>query len=99
VVALTIIFTWVFNYTQGSILIASLVHTAIDIPQLVWAPLFFDVGMSNSTTGEMSLNLAYLIGFGVLALLILIITRGRLGYQPDQEQPLEVGASKVGSTI
>jgi membrane protease YdiL (CAAX protease family) len=81
VVALAIIFTWVFNYTQGSILIASLVHTAIDAPQLVWAPLFLAVGQTNSTEGEASINLALLITFGVLALLVLILTRGQLGYQ------------------
>lgn len=87
VVALTIIFTWVFNHTQGSILIASLVHTAVDAPQLVWAPLFLEVGAANSTTGEMGLNLSYLIVFGVLALLVLVLTRGKLSYQPGQDQP------------
>jgi hypothetical protein len=32
----------------------------------------------------MSLNLALLIPFGFLALLIVILTRGRLGYQPEK---------------
>lgn len=91
VVAVTIIFTWVFNHTRGSILIAGLVHTAIDTPQVVWLPLFFDVGKSNSTVGEHSVDLAILIAFGVLALLIVIVTRGRLGYQPGQEQSLRTG--------
>lgn len=86
VVALTIIFTWVYNYTQGSVFIASLVHTAINAPQLVWAPLFLTVGQTNSAEGEAGLNLALLITFGVLALLVLILTRGRLGYRPIQEQ-------------
>jgi len=98
VVALTIIFTWVFNHTRGSIFIASLLHTAIDTPQLVWLPLFLDVGQSNSTVGETSLDLALLITFGVLALLIVILTRGRLGYQPGQEQPLEPGESEAQPT-
>ena len=43
VVALAIIFTWVFNHTRGSIFIAKLMHAAIDTPQLVWAPLFLAV--------------------------------------------------------
>jgi membrane protease YdiL (CAAX protease family) len=85
VVAITIIFTWVFNHTRGSVFIAGLAHTAIDTPQLVWAPLFLAVGASNSTAGETGLDLALLITFGALALLILILTRGRLGYQPHQE--------------
>ncbi|MBN2004511.1 MAG: CPBP family intramembrane metalloprotease [Anaerolineae bacterium] len=83
VVALTLIFTWVFNGTHGSIFIASLLHAAIDTPQLVWLPLFLGVGASNSTKGETALNLAVLVVFGTLALLILILTRGRLGYQSN----------------
>jgi uncharacterized protein len=90
VISLTILFTWVYNRTRGSIFIAGLLHAAIDTPQLVWAPLFLAVGATNSSAGEMSLNLALLIPFGVLALLIVILTRGRLGYQPDQELPLEL---------
>ncbi len=76
-IALAIIFTWVFNHTGGSIFISTLLHASIDTPQLVWIPLFLAVGMT-------SLNLAALIGFGVPALLIVILTRGRLGYQPNQ---------------
>ena len=80
VVALAIIFTWVFNHTQGSVFISSLLHTSVDAPQVVWVPLFLAVGVT-------TMNLAALIGFGVPALLIVILTRGRLGYQPNQEQP------------
>jgi uncharacterized protein len=78
VVALAVIFTWVFNHTHGSVFIATLLHAAIDTPQVVWVPLFLSVGIT-------SLNLAALIGFGVPALLIVILTRGRLGYQPSQD--------------
>jgi hypothetical protein len=81
VMAIAIIFTWVFNHTGGSIFIANLVHAAIDTPQLVWIPLFLAVD-------ETRLNLASLIAFGVPALLIILLTRGQLGYQPSQEQPL-----------
>jgi len=78
VIAFSIIFTWIFNHTGGSIFIANLTHAAIDTPQLVWIPLFLAVD-------EARLNLALLIGFGIPALLIVILTRGRLGYQPSQE--------------
>ena len=85
VLAVSILFTWVYNHTRGSVFMTSLLHAAIDTPQLVWAPLFLEVGTANSTTGESSLDLALLITFGALALLIVILTRGRLGYQPGQE--------------
>lgn len=84
VMAMSIVFTWVFNHTRGSVFIASLVHTAIDVPQLVWVPLFLQVGTSNSTSGETGLDLALLVTFGVLALLIVLLTRGHLGYQPGE---------------
>jgi uncharacterized protein len=92
VIAMAIIFTWVFNHTGGSIFISNLMHAAIDTPQLVWIPLFLAMN-------ETSLNLAALIGFGVPALLIVILTRGRLGYQPSQEQPLGSGEIKVQLTL
>ena len=74
VIAFAVIFTWVFNHTQGSVFISALLHASIDTPQAVWIPLFLAVN-------ETSLNLASLIGFGVPAVLIVILTRGRLGYQ------------------
>jgi membrane protease YdiL (CAAX protease family) len=82
IMALAVIFTWLFNHTGGNLFTAILAHTAIDTPQLVWIPLFLAVD-------ETRLYLAILIGLGVLALLILILTRGRLGYQPGQEQTME----------
>lgn len=78
-IALAIIFTWVFNHTQGSVFIASVLQTSFDTPQVVLIPLFLAV---NETT----LNLAGLIGFGVPALLIVALTRGRLGYREDLTQ-------------
>lgn len=88
VLAMSVLFTWVYNHTRGSIFIAGILHAAIDAPQLVWLPLFLEVGTSNSTSGETSLDLALLVPFGLLALLIIVLTRGRLGYQPGQEASL-----------
>ena len=74
VMALVIIFTWVFYHTRGSIFISILAHASVDTPEVALVPLFLAVDQA-------SLNLAALIGFGVPALLIVILTRGRLGYQ------------------
>jgi len=89
VISLSVIFTWVFNHTGGSIFMAALLHAAIDTPQLVWAPLFLDVGTSNSTAGETGYILALLIPFGLLALVTIILTRGRLGYDSKQNAALD----------
>lgn len=90
VILLAIIFTWVFNHTRGSLFIAILLHASIDTSSGL-VPLF-PAPIMTIMTGT---NLAALIGFGVPALLIVILTRGRLGYQPGQEQSWrqeEVGA-------
>ena len=82
VVSLAVIMTWIFNHTKGSIFIAILVHAGVDAPETAGLlALFPAVSMIN-------LHWALLIGFGVPALLILILTRGQLGYQPGKEQSL-----------
>jgi uncharacterized protein len=76
VIFMTIVFTWVFNNTKGSILLAILLHTSFDafvgpVGLLFPAPVVTDYG------GAVPL----LIGLGVTALLLVALTRGRLGYQ------------------
>lgn len=77
VTALAIIFTWIFNHTHGSIFIATLAHASINTPQLVLLPLFHDVDFTK-------LDTAALITFGLFALLIVLLSHGRLGYRPRQ---------------
>jgi membrane protease YdiL (CAAX protease family) len=80
VVLMTIPFSFVFNRTGGSVFMTALLHAAIDTPQLVWLPLLLPVGAANSTSGEGRLDLALLLTFGAVALLIVALTRGRLGW-------------------
>lgn len=77
VISLAIIFTWIFNHTRGSIFTAILAHASVNTPELTLMPLFPGIDI-------IGLHRAGLIGFGVPALLILILTRGRLGYPPDE---------------
>lgn len=76
VVAISILMTWVYNHTRGSLFIAILLHAAINTTS-VFPALFSIPGMSAMMLG----NLAMLIAMGVPAVLILVLTRGRLGYQ------------------
>lgn len=91
ILSLAIIFTWVYNHTQASLFISILVHASVNTPELTLVPLFLAVD-------KISEHQAYLIGFGVPALLIIILTRGRLGYQPGQQQPLKPGKLKAQPT-
>jgi membrane protease YdiL (CAAX protease family) len=74
VLALSIIMTWIFNHTRGSLFAAISAHASVDTPQLALIPLF-------PAVGNTSLILGSAMGLGVMAVLILIQTRGRLGYQ------------------
>jgi membrane protease YdiL (CAAX protease family) len=76
VLSLAILLTWVFNRTNGSIFLSLLAHASVNTPQVVLVPLFLAMDVTR-------LNLAALLAFGSTALLIIILTHGRLGYQPD----------------
>ena len=75
-IASAIIFTWVFNNTKGSVLMAVLVHATIDAPFLPYSVLLGPSEVLNSL----------LVGFGALALVVVALTRGRLGYQHYQQE-------------
>jgi len=78
VVSLSVIMTWLYNYTHGSLFIAILAHASIDAPEAAgWTALFPAVSM-------IGLHWAILIAFAIPAILILILTRGRLGYKQEQ---------------
>jgi membrane protease YdiL (CAAX protease family) len=66
----TFMYTWLFNNTRGSVLLAILAHTSFDA---FFVERFFLAPIAGS-------NLPLTIGLGVLALVIIIFTRGRLGY-------------------
>jgi membrane protease YdiL (CAAX protease family) len=88
-IAFTIVMTWVFNNTKGSLLIAILIHASFDmfmatLNGLFPAPIVNDYGS----------NVPVLIGFGALALLLVSLTRGRLDYQ-KYRQEVEPGPPTV----
>ncbi len=88
-VAATVLYTWVFNYTGGSVLLAILLHASgnaasglmnrlvpAELPLGGWARALVEGGWLNA------------LAFGAAALLLVAATRGRLGYRP-QQAPLE----------
>ena len=81
VMAFSVIFTWVFNHTGGSIFVANILHASIDTPQLVWIPLFPFVN-------EVKLNMANVIAFILPAILIVAFTKGKLGYKRENAEPI-----------
>lgn len=82
VISLAFIMTWIYNHTGGSIFTAIVAHTSVNILEVLLIPKYL-------TMDEISLHRALLTGFGVVALLIILLTRGRLGCQPGREQSLD----------
>jgi len=73
-VSIAVVITWVFNYTRGSVLLAILAHGSINSAAVSKYALF----PAPAVTGGIA---NVVIGFGVAALLIVALTRGRLGYR------------------
>ena len=72
-VALTIVFTWVFNNTRGSVLLTILAHGSVNMAGAAAYDLFPTPSVTGSITG-------FVIGFAVVAVVIVVLTRGCLGY-------------------
>jgi uncharacterized protein len=69
----TIVITWVFNNTRASLLLAILVHASIDTFGGTLAAIFPAKAVTSA--------FPYMIGFGVVALVLIVLTRGRLAYE------------------
>jgi membrane protease YdiL (CAAX protease family) len=79
--AFTIVMTWIFNNTKGSLFIAVLVHTSFDMVLAILNRLF-PVPIVN----DYGSNVPVLIGLGVLALVLIALTTCRLGYQHYRQE-------------
>jgi membrane protease YdiL (CAAX protease family) len=75
-IVLAVIFTWVFNNTHGSLLLAILLHASSNATTGVLPPEFFP-----SLAGNTLIFTSWFLAWVVVALLIIVATRGRLSYQ------------------
>jgi CAAX protease family protein len=72
-IALTFVYTWLFNRTKGSVFLPILAHTSVDAfnpSEFFLAPIVRGAS-----------NVPFLIAFGPVAVLLVVFTRGQLGYQ------------------
>ena len=73
VVCFSVLITWAFNHTRGSLLIAILIHTAINFTQALTSDLFPAAAYNEVVPVAV---------FGAAALIVVIATRGGLGFKP-----------------
>jgi hypothetical protein len=81
---------WVYNSTGGSVLLVMLLHGAQNGTNGLVQRLFEGAADSPST------NTYYLVSaltFGVLMIIVAVLTRGRLGLQPGSAHPHFSGPS------
>ena len=93
-IAATFVFTWIFNHTRGSVLLATLTHGFNDatgnvLVLLIPAHLVVSGWAAPIVNG--SWQGVDVITFGVVAVLLLLFTRGRLGYDPERNAQLLAG--------
>jgi membrane protease YdiL (CAAX protease family) len=72
--ALTIVLTWVFNNTKGSVLVVILAHGSLNISAVAMYDLFPAPSVTEGITNVV-------VGFGVAAAVVVVLTRGHLGYR------------------
>ena len=81
-VPVRLILTWVFNSTGGSLPIVALLHSSFDVVASSAILLGFYPGVDG--------RLMY-FGLAIVAIGVLVITRGRLGYRETSIPPAPVG--------
>jgi CAAX protease family protein len=79
IIALSIIWTWVFNNAKGSILIAMLMHSASNATSTFISTLYPNYAHLPLAGG------AIYVFFIVSALLLIVLTKGRLSYKPSKD--------------
>jgi pimeloyl-ACP methyl ester carboxylesterase/membrane protease YdiL (CAAX protease family) len=79
VVALSVMFTWIFNGTRGSVLLVILTHAATNAFQGPWL-----AGLALLPEAERGIDphVLVMVSQVVLSLAIVVLTRGRLGLPP-----------------
>ena len=79
--AWTFVYTWIFNNTRGSVLMAMLVHASVDaFPNFFLWPLF-PASLAVTDYGVYVGYYGMVLGLGIVAVLAVALTRGDLSYQ------------------
>jgi len=78
ILAGAVMFTWIFNNTNGSVLIAILFHTAVDLSVAYFEPLF-------SGANTQSLSVWLMVTYVATASLIVVLTGRELGRKTEAD--------------
>jgi len=80
----TVIYTWVFNHTRTSVLIAILMHASSNAANPLMTELIpAEAPLSPWVLSLVSSGWLNVIAFGTVALVLIFLTKGRLGYEDN----------------
>jgi len=71
----SVVTTWVFNNTRARVLLAILVHNSIDTFTIPLGAMFPARALSSA------IPFTGVVAFGVVAVVLIVVTRGRLSYE------------------
>jgi len=77
-----IVMTWLFNVAMGSVIVVTLFHAAFNVSNNELVTAFMPQMKSMFANNEWIYPV-----LGVLALVLIVFTKGRLSYEPDQATP------------
>lgn len=80
----TFIYTWIFNNTRGSVWIAMLLHASSNAASNLVGSLIPEGVELTGWQSALDAGWLNVIAFSLAAVLLVIFTRGRLGYRPEQ---------------
>jgi membrane protease YdiL (CAAX protease family) len=84
-ISVTVVMTWLFNNTRGSILLAMLCHAGIGSSGVFLFLLYPQAALNAATPGSAMLTvglLAFNLTWAMIAGIVIALTRGRLSYTP-----------------
>jgi membrane protease YdiL (CAAX protease family) len=84
-IAGTFIYVWVYNHSRGSVLPVIVLHAASNAASTTLSKLFLE---NNVALDGLPISYRWInvLAFGAAALLIVVVTRGRLGYNRVNQQ-------------
>ncbi len=86
----SVFITWLFNRTNESLPVVMLAHVSVNnFASVMWFAMFTTLNPYGQAA-----NWASVVGFGAVALVLVVATRGRLGYGGPRDDRPEEGAGK-----
>jgi membrane protease YdiL (CAAX protease family) len=90
-IAATFLYTWVYNGSRGNVWIAIVLHASGNAATQLTSELIPKDAELTGLLKMLDSGWINFIAFSIVALILLVLTRGTLGYRPEQVQADKIG--------